>query len=512
MNRFDLKDWKAFAVPLALLMSSLAVFLTYLIPEWTSFFRSDVFVFTNGWDEESYLSWQGILGSKSLPGYFPLHLNWALERAGLSGAMQNLILDTVLPPATAFLVFLTLRISKIEPFKAAGYATLICFGSVLFNANNPLIAAMLGETRDNSILIMSGWEVYASIVRTPDPEIPFFLIACAVFASVRLQRRWILLLPIPVLYYYTLVSYAFLLTLAFLYDQLRSRTQASPVASAAVAAIFTFVAMGIGLIGVSYVMGMYQPDNFFRGISFVFTETRRPQLPVGLLALAVLFAAGTLSGIMRVDRRLVVPVALLAITALGAVNFHIFTGFMLAQKNYYDYGLSALFSILTVIAIHSIRFDLLKSLVVVAVLLVITDYSYRSQMIWYRKAMQLSQELAPDIDKLRRDPLYAIFPKLETSHHVAYSTPRLLSPISSLYLMRDVNIQCGALSKLMADATTFLNDRFAAESKAVMELRQTMALIQNVSRTQKKSNPDYSYCPDVDFGSNRFYLAGPQHP
>jgi hypothetical protein len=494
------------------LISSLVVFLIYLIPEWRAFFLSDVFVFANAWDEEAYLSWQGTLGFKTVPGYFPLHLNWAMQAIGLSGAVQNLIFDTVLPPATAGLVFLTLRIWKVDPVRAAAYATLICFGSVLFNANNPLVASMLGDSRSNTIWIMSGWEVYASILRTPNPQIPFFLIACAIFGYARLGKWWILILPLPLLYYPTAVPYSFLLLLSFLYQQLRLRLFAHPALAISVASAATFVAMGVGLIGLSYLMGLYQADNYWRNISYLFSETRRPQLPVGLIALAVLFSLGTLAGFMHVERRLILPIAILSIASIGAVNLHIFTGFMLSQKNYYDYGLSVLLAILTVIAIDSLRHDFAKSAALMATLVVISLFSHWSQQIWFRNAIQLSGEMSPNIEKVRLDPLRAIFPKIELAANVAFSTPRLLSPLAGHYYTIEINTQCGALSKLVKNSVAFLNDRLPANSKQLAELLQSAKYMESVNQRFKKSRPDYSYCAGVDFENKDFYLVGPGLP
>jgi hypothetical protein len=497
---------------LALLAASLAVFLTYLIPEWRAFFLSDVFMFANGWDEETYLSWQGMNGFKTVPGYFPLHLNLALQEIGLSGAVQNLILDTVLPPATALLVFLTLKLRQVESARAVAYATLICFGSVLFNANNPWIANMLGDTRSNTILIMSGWEVYASILRTPNPEIPFFLIACAVYASARLGRWWILLLPLPLLYYPTAVPYSFLLMLVFSYRQLRSRYSASPATAIFAASAITFVLMGIGLVGLSYLVGLYQPDNTWRNDSYLFSATRRPQLPVGLIALALLFLLGALGRLVRLDRSMMVPIAILAIAALGSVNLHLFTGFMLSQKNYYDYGLSILLAILAAIWIDSFRDRFVKNAALFTALAVIFLFSYRSQAIWFANGIQLSREMSPDIAKVRSDPLRAIFSKIELAAHVPFSTARLLAPVSNLYSSKEYTTQCAGFAKVAENSATFVKQHFAEKNKQLAVFLNSVAVLRSVDQIDKKSKPDASYCRDVDFDNRNFFLAGPELP
>jgi hypothetical protein len=502
-------------LPLALLGCSLAVFLTYLIPEWRAFFSSDVFVFANGWDEEFYLSLQGILDVRNTPGYFPLYLNLALHHLDLSGAVQNLVFDTVLPPATAWLAFLTLQLRKVDPVRAIAYATLICFGSVLFNANNPLISRMLGETRNNSIWIMSGWEVYASILRTPNPEIPFFLVACAVYAFVRFNKWWILLLPLPLLYYHCAVPYAFLLLLSFSYHQLRSGYSANSVAALLVASVVTLIVMGSGLTTLSYLMGLYQPDHPWRQDPYIFSATRHPQLPVGLIVMGALFLLGVYFKFLQIESRTIVLIVILAIASLGSINLHVATGFMLSQKNYYDYGLSIFFALLVVIAIESIRTDVARSTVLAGTLVAIALFSYRSQQIWFRNGMLLGQEMAPGIERLRLDPLHAIIPKIELSAHVAFSTPLLLSPpFSYLYYYAGMIDQCTLLPALVTDAFIFATEHLPADSKELTELSKSAASIELARKRFQRATPkpDLSYCRDADLENKDFYFAGPGKP
>ena len=62
--RKPLSFWLDTFVTFLVLASAASIFLGYLVPHWYSFFTSKVFIFTNGWDEEWYLSWQGICFSR----------------------------------------------------------------------------------------------------------------------------------------------------------------------------------------------------------------------------------------------------------------------------------------------------------------------------------------------------------------------------------------------------------------------------------------------------------------
>ena len=498
---------------IALPVLSLVVFLSYLVPQWRAFFTSDVFVFANGWDEEFYLSRQGIIAFQDRPGYFPLHLNLALHHLGLSAAQQNLIFDSILPPVTAFLAFLTLKHLKVDTIRAIAYATLICFGSVLFNAASPLFRAILGHTRNATVWFMAGWEVYPSILRTPNPEIPFFLVACAVYGFARFNRWWVLLLPLPMLYYHTAVAYAFIVVLAFSYNLLRSKYIPKSMHALLVASVLTMTGMLAGHVALSWLQGLYQPDHIWRTDASFLSETRRPQIPAGLIAMAIVFFSGIRLGWMRIEARMVAPIGILAIASLGTANIHLASGFMLSQKNYYDYGLSIVFALLVAIAIESIPVHVIRNATLAAVLVMVALLSHNSQRHWFQNGMQLSRELAPDIERLRADPTHAIIPKAELSAQVAFSTPLLLfPPISYSYVYPGMLDQCKQLPMLVKNALAFATNHLSADSAELKELQKWATSIKGNSERYWQVKPDQSYCRDAGLEKDDFYFAGPGVP
>jgi len=488
-----------------LLATSASVFLTYLVPQWYSFFTSKAFVFTNGWDEEFYLSWQGVLALKGAVGTYSLYLSWLMHKMGISGSVQNLLLDTLLPPLTALLVYLSLRRCNLPAVTAAGYAVLICFGSVLFNANNPLVSLQLGQTRTATVWFMSAWEVYPSILRTPNPEISFFLIAAAVYGYVRFGKWWLLLLPFPLLYFFTAVAYGFVLVAGFACMQLQSRLYVGWRAAVAYAGLFTFVLAGVGVLALSYITGMYQPGNSIRNTPYLFSETRMFQFPVGTIVLGLLFAVGIRAGLLRLERRWIVPLLILAVTSIGAVNLQLFTGFMISQKNYYDYGLSVIFPIALVIAIQAIRWEVARSLALVTVLILVSALCYRSQKIWLGQATKYGAEIAPGIEKLRQDPLRAIIPDWSAAGRAAYTTPQLVAPLSYIYWYA-IN-HCTGFSAWAADAWDFESKHLVPGSRAFIEAQDVAEKVQAAQKLMIKPASDYSYCAGVDLKNRDFYVV-----
>lgn len=488
--------------------SAASVFLTYLIPQWYSFFTSKAFVFTNGWDEEFYLSWQGVLLLKGTVGTYSLYLSWLMHMMGISGSVQNLLLDTLLPPLTALLVYLSLRRCEIPVATAAGYAVLICFGSVLFNANNPLISAQLGQTRTATVWFMSGWEVYPSILRTPNPEISFFLIAAAVYGYVRFGKWWLLLLPLPLLYFFTATAYGFVLVASFVYVQVRSRFHVGWRAAVSYAALLTFFASGGGFLVLSFVMGLYKPDNVIRNTPYLFSETRMVQFPVGTVALVALFSFGIGFGWLRLERRWIVPLLILGVASISVVNLHLFTGFMMSQKNYYDYGLALIFPIALVIAIQSIRLEFPRNIALVGTLIFVSVFCYRSQMIWLGQATSYGAEITPGIDRLRKDPLRAIIADWNAAGRAAYSSPQLLSPLSYVYWY--VINQCAEFPAWAGDAWNFESKHLVAGSRAFVEAQDVAEKVHAAEKLQPKPESDLPYCSEVDLKNRDFYIIGPK--
>lgn len=499
--------WLDAFIALLVIASAASIFLGYLVPQWYSFFTSKVFIFTNGWDEEWYLSWQGIEGFKNIVGTYALYLPWLLQKMGISAAVQNLLFDTLLPPSTALLVFLSLRKCALPVVTALGYSALICFGSVLFNASNPHVNSQLGEIRIATVWLMAGWEVYPSILRTPNPEFSLFLIAAAVYGYVRFSKWWILFLPFPLLYYFTAVPYGFVLIASFSYFQLRSRLSSDWLA-ALVAALVAFFLSGLGLVVLSILMGIYDPGALIRKVPYLFSETRRPQFPIGTIALGIIFVVGNGARILRLEQRWFIAILILGFASLGAVNLHLFTGYMLSQKNYYDYGLSVIFSISVIVGIQAIRLEILRQAVLVWILIYVSQLNYQSQKIWLGQAEKYTAEISSEIDRIRADPLRAIIPNWNAAGRVAYSTPQLVSPISYMYWYAIT--QCAGFHAWAASAADFERAHLAAGSRELAESLYVVEFAFDAEKRLNKFPSDLPYCASLDLSNKDFYVVSPK--
>ncbi|MBT9498179.1 MAG: hypothetical protein IV103_13185 [Zoogloea sp.] len=482
---------------------------SYLLPEWTAYARNEVFVFVNGWDEETYLSWQGVVGARNDPGYFVLHLYGLLHEAGLSGALQNLLSDTLFPLMTVLLVMQSFRLRGVEAARAFAYAVLVLFSSTLFNYANPVIKSLLGEYNGTAFL-MAGWELYPSLLRTPNPQLSYFLLSLAVYAWLRWRRFWFLLLPLPVLYYFVAVPYAFLIAVGVALPIVR-RSLGLPTWQTAVAsAVAVYVLMALSAVGLFSLAGYYDPDNWVMNNSWVFARTRFPQLPVILLfilpVVLVLGRFGQLDSGRNQGRALLV----LILVAIGSVNLHVVTGFMLSQKNYYDYGLSILFGLMLVVVLEWIRDRRLADWALVVLLAIVAIPTLTSHLYFYQQATDISAKAAPIIDDVRRDPLHAVIPDLDVSSRMAYSTARLLAPpFSYQYYFQFIEKQCRYYPELLSAGLAQARQELAGHGAVLMGLESTAA---NIARGQIESRSvgykNVSYCELEDYQPLGFKLLG----
>ena len=165
------------------LILSLFILSTVFLPELylyiTSCKSNHIYTFVNAWDEETYLSYQGALGARNTPGYYGLYIVSFLHELGVSGSIQNLLFDSLLIPLTIFFTMSSLNYIIKDKSLSFFYSIIILFSSVLFNYCNPLIQFLYGERHLSTIV--SGWESYPSVIRTPNPLFSYFILSITIY-------------------------------------------------------------------------------------------------------------------------------------------------------------------------------------------------------------------------------------------------------------------------------------------------------------------------------------------
>lgn len=486
MKAFSLRHWQ---IGLAT-----GILLACLLPAWAAWWQNDLFVFVNGWDEETYLSWQGVLGARNQIGYFPLHVYGWLHTLGLSGALQNLLSDTLFPLASVALVSATLCRFGIESTRAFTYAVLILFSSTLFNYTNPIIKALLGDYNATA-WIMAGWELYPSIMRTPNPQVSYFLLALTVYAWARWRRDWLLLLPLPLLYYFVAVPYCFLLGFGMLIRMMRRYNIAGTLPWLAGTGLLVWVIMGLGTAALFWIAGYYAPDYWERQDAWLFAVTRQPQIPLALLGLGAVTALATAVRAIDTQARAWQLVLILTIAALASVNLHVITGFMLSQKNYYDYGLSILFGMMLVVGLESLRnhklADWLLSFLLFATLLP----TLATQLYFYQHATDIDRRASPIAAQVVADPLHALIADRDVASHMAFAHAHLLAPpFTYQYYFTFIEHQCAYYPELLETAVREAESEWAPGGPEHTMLNETLDHIhkrQQIARSIPYHNQPY---------------------
>lgn len=196
-------------------------FLSFLIPEWYTAFANQLNFFSNGWDEANYLTHQMALMLRLTPSYwFGENLYLLLEKFGISGSWQNLLCDTFLVPFIVILtIFILRKILNVSLAEAILLSILIWFSSVLFSYTNHAIGRLFSYQFPTAKSFLVGSEVsFLSILRTPNPQLSYFIIVAAVFAYTHSKRWFYLLLPLPFLYFPVFVFYAYIIVAWIIYQ------------------------------------------------------------------------------------------------------------------------------------------------------------------------------------------------------------------------------------------------------------------------------------------------------
>lgn len=475
-----------------------------LFPGWLAYYQSESFVFVNAWDEETYLSMQGALGASVLPGYYISYLNYILNVVGVSGAVQNLIFDTLLLPGTILFVTLALKRFNVGYDKEFELAVVICLSSVLFNYANPVTDFALGPY-NGSALLMAGWEYYPSILRTPNPQFSYFLVALTVYVFSRFRKWWLLLLPLPLMYYYVAVPYVIFIGSCasnFLFSRNNIFTGGGRVFASLIGSYF-FVCTA--LVVLFYIQGLYSLENPIRSNSFIFYQSRFPQVPLYLLVLVGLFWGASALKLIVVNFRIVHVLFFLAGSALATVNVHVVSGFMLSQKNYYDYGVSLILGVFLAFLISMVRFHKFRDFILFVILVAVGSPSFFVQMRDFKTSIYIGNKIDKIIDEVKKDPLHSLILDRDVSSKIAYSQANLISPpFSYLYNFPFVSRQCEFYEDLLGRAVLFTKSFPNVDAS---ELDVTVLDIKRgLYESRASVTRNYHYCTETSYTNGEFKL------
>jgi hypothetical protein len=207
---------KRFRRPFGVALSSLALALLTVAalaamaqePVLVALFRPYL-AYENGWDETTYLTYQGALGAADYPiRYVSGRVVAWLHDLGISGQVQNIVFDIVTIASGCFAVAALAKrwLSTSAAMRAVFFGFL---GLVLFNQSNPLLLGAFPNLRFEDTAWAVAWESFHPFLRTPEPQLSFLWVALALAIFARFKQVPVLLLPLPLLYFPVAVGYGY---------------------------------------------------------------------------------------------------------------------------------------------------------------------------------------------------------------------------------------------------------------------------------------------------------------
>lgn len=451
-------------------------FTAYLIRPVYSYCHRNYFAYVNAWDEETYLSYQSAVNSMRKPGYFfASTLVFLMHEVGISGGVQNLLLDVIVPLAILILTVAALSQYGIGKTKAIFYSLILVFGSVLFNRANPAINSIV--SRDLPHLV-SALENYPSILRSPNPQVSYFLIVICVFLAVKRKSDLLLWIPLPFMYWSVAIPYAFTIMAYSVYRRLHPKRYYQ----------FLILNIAVGLIlgGLSYglltVVLRISPGS----ISNVFTEEfHSPMCSVTLLASLFLYGIAWFTGLVtqqRMKRDFHFVYIMLISCLLFIANLQVFTRVPLDPKNLQDSSGVFIASAILALTIHLVSdmarrglsrkvfvglsvFGKYATLIVILCLVLITQ-GFSFSRFQYKIFLNFEISKA-QLSRIKQDPLHAIIPWDMVSAKMTLIAPKISAPPFS-YQYRFVNKTCSLNESLMRRAYDYVKAH-VAENEALQE-------------------------------------------
>jgi hypothetical protein len=410
-------------------------YLSYAFPMMYAYFESVNFTYVNAWDEETYLSFQGALGSLTVPGYWASGaIVYTLQLLGLSGGQINVLFDCLLTPATFLLLVFVLHRLKIDYGRALIYAALVLFSPILFNFGNPLIAHL---TREYGVFGY-GWEYYQSALRTPEPQLSYFFVVLGVAAFLKTKRLLCLFVFLPLLYFYVGISYAYFLVCGFILFHSRLFNQELNLWRVGIAAVAGYLAISFGFVFFDFLF--LSKDPFILGMPGAYIRRHVPMLPIsGLVILGLLLIQVALFHRYSIkDTRHVYAQFFIMLSLFFIGNVHVVSGVMLSYKNYIDYSSSLVVGVGIIIFLdflkcHAIKGARLFCVVVSTSVLYLTfkAYGFNFSELEYRYFRGLQFNSAEEYKAASSDPMSVIIPDSDLSAKLPYSVSMMPVPLFS---------------------------------------------------------------------------------
>lgn len=428
--------------------------------------QREYFAYTNAWNEETYLSYQGALGTRMAPGYtLSAYLVLAMHELGISGGVQNLLLDILVPLAVFLLVYGAARRLPWSRRGALLAASAAVFGSVLFNQASLWIRWLVQQEAQHFVSALAS---FPALLRTPNPQISYLIVALVVYLFGRRRAYWLLLLPLPFLYWSVGIPYLFIVALVFVYRRARTLSIARWILANVAGILFVGMATFALFRGAALISPGLASSRF---AELLWDPKWSPTLAASALAyMVVLLTAAALKRRLPKQHHYA-HVALVACQLLIA-NLHLVAGAQLDPRHLQDTSgatLAALSVVFAGISIGALMPRLSRAartlgfcarwaflLAVLSSILLSQGFDFTR----FRFKIYLGLDISRDqIDRVVDDPLHAVLTWYGTSSHMPLVAPKLaIPPFSYQYCFGFINRLCPYTEDLIRRACDFVQE------------------------------------------------------
>lgn len=489
---------------------------SYVVPQLALFSHGLMFRRV-GWDDTTYLSYQGVLGTMYWPGFYLQWVTYGLQLLGLTGAEIGVLYTFLLVPLIVWLLYKTLDLCNYAQQFIPFYVVLIAFGAVLVNMSNPVIHTLVAG-KPLLFFLVHGYGSQQPILRAPNPLLGYFVIALCVYLYANFRKTYILFIPLFLLYYPVFVVYVYFL----FYFLAKNYLKKEGILWGLLYLVFSYLVL-VAVIGVLF--GFFVDPSIKKTLSldaFNYVDIRKFFLPVTsffgffLLFVSIVFNKFTIN---IWHKRLL----FLSLGVVFLSNVNLLLGYSISEmKDVQDWGVGALAGLMVVFFLESFCVSIIKWFFVFIVLgyvlhLTLLSEGYFSHYHRFHFTSGYSFMSEQDRKRINNDPLHAIVFPWRSASQVAYTTPFGLHPISSyVYNFSIISNQCGVFLQAMEGAVEYLKSgkyspdlkQYVKKNKVIKYLEGNLSKVR-VNRRFRK-NKDLPYCSTLKTKGPYFIIVAPK--
>lgn len=484
--------------------------LSYIIPLLYAYFNSDFLLYVNAWDEETYLTYQGAIGTLKIPGYFLFaYITLFFQNIGISGSVENVIFDLFLIPLMIFMLYRIFVNYTDKQFYAFLFAVIVLFSSVLFNYANPLLSNLY-PLRDLRFF-MFGYENYASLLRTPNPQVSYFLLTVTLYFFQKTKKKILLFLPLPFIYFYVAVPYFYFL---FIYVFITFFKKKITIKNLVISSLIAYSIIALGLILMDK---LFLENSEIAMNSFVYLKTRQFFFPLNAVVTLVFLLVQYFFYRQQKNEYLLTLVYLqvyLFISFVFMGNFQLISGYLLSYKNYYDYSFSIMIGLSISLFIYSFIQSNIGSKIVNGIIFIFTLailYCNLTSQGFYFSTMQYkiftggstSQE---ELQQILSNPTYAIVDDLDYRAKIPYGKAHTIAPpFAYQYIYSFINTQCSYNKTLHNNAIQYINQTQPVKHKIYQ--KAYMDYMHSMKNSERIQFHNKGYCHKSLYLNSDYFLV-----